>query len=487
MTSVTGVDDGSGFGVRGESPSGSGLVGEGQQWAGVSASSVSGSGVSAFSDSGAGVLSVSNSGPGVSAQSVKGTGVLAKSDEGAGVVGDGPSYAGVVASSQSGSGVSAFSDSGAGILTVSNSGPGLSAQSVHGNGVESRSDYGIAVKATAGDAVAISADSQGSEAVAGVTTASDHAALSGSHIALVGGTGVSGRTQGQDGIGVRGESTVGEGGIGVYGSSVDGRGVVGTSVGNTGTEGSTLDGIAVYGGVAYGAEDRPGGGRGVVGVAYSATGVEGQSDSGVGVWGASQQGEGVHGETNSSRFAAVAGLQLNPHSTGAGVYGEHKGQGPAGYFKGNVVVTGHLEFAGADCAEEFSIGPSATVDAIEPGTVMVIDPGGGLCPSEDAYDRRVAGVVAGAGDLRPGVVLGRQPGSSVASAGVAVALIGRVYCKVDAMYGAIDVGDLLTTSPVCGHAMKAADAARSHGSVLGKALRPLANGRGLIPILVALQ
>jgi hypothetical protein len=35
--------------------------------------------------------------------------------------------------------------------------------------------------------------------------------------------------------------------------------------------------------------------------------------------------------------------------------------------------------------------------------------------------------------------------------------------------------------------MKATDAARSHGSVLGKALQPLANGRGLVPILVTLQ
>ena len=413
MPSLTGSDDGSGFGVRGESAKGSGLAGHGPAWAGVSASSISGSGVSSFSDTGPGVLSVSNSGPGISAQSVKGTGVLAKSDEGAGVVGDGPAYAGVVATSQSGSGVSAFSDSGAGIISLSNTGAGVSAHSVHGIGIESRSDFGIAVKGSAGDAVAISADSHSSEAVAGVTAATDHAALFGTNISLTGGTGVWGRAEGQDGIGIRGESTVGEGGLGIYGSSVDGRGVVGTSKGNTGTEGSTVDGIGVYGGVTYDSEDLPGDGRGVVGIAFSATGVEGQSDTGSGVWGASQQGEGVHGETNSSRFAAVAGIQLNPRSSGAGVYGEHRGQGPAGYFKGNVVVTGHLEFAGADCAEEFSIAPRANVDTIEPGTVMVIDPSGGLCPSEAAYDRRVAGVVAGAGDYRPGVLLGRQPDSSV--------------------------------------------------------------------------
>jgi hypothetical protein len=400
------------------------------------------------------------------------------------VVGDGPAYAGVVGTSQAGTGVSAFSDSGAGMVSLSNSGAGLSAQSVNGTAIECRSDYGMAIQANAAAAVAISADSQSNEAVSAVTTASDHAALLGINIALAGGTGVSGRTQGQDGIGIRGESTVGEGGIGVFGSSGDGRGVVGSSVRNTGTEGSTVDGIGVYGGVAYDSDDRPGEGRGVVGVALSQTGVEGQSSTGAGVWGASEQGEGVHGESNSAQLAAIAGIQLNPLSSGAGIYGEHRGQGPAGFFKGNVIVTGHLEFAGADCAEEFSIGPSTKDGSIQPGTVMVIDPGGGLCPSGIAYDRRVAGVVAGAGSFRPGVILGRQAGSSD---GVAVALIGRVYCMVDATFGSVDVGDLLTTSLTTGHAMKATDPAKSFGSVLGKALQPLTTGRGIVPILVALQ
>jgi hypothetical protein len=35
--------------------------------------------------------------------------------------------------------------------------------------------------------------------------------------------------------------------------------------------------------------------------------------------------------------------------------------------------------------------------------------------------------------------------------------------------------------------MKAVDPAKAFGSVIGKALRPLQSGRGLIPILVALQ
>jgi hypothetical protein len=66
-------------------------------------------------------------------------------------------------------------------------------------------------------------------------------------------------------------------------------------------------------------------------------------------------------------------------------------------------------------------------------------------------------------------------------------LLGKVYCKVDAGRGAIEIGDLLTTSPTPGHAMKADDPLKAFGAMLGKALGPLAEGRGLIPILIALQ
>jgi hypothetical protein len=68
-----------------------------------------------------------------------------------------------------------------------------------------------------------------------------------------------------------------------------------------------------------------------------------------------------------------------------------------------------------------------------------------------------------------------------------IALLGKVYCKVDAQFGAIEVGGLLTTSTTPGHAMKADDPAKAFGAVIGKALRPLPEGRGLIPVLIALQ
>jgi hypothetical protein len=70
---------------------------------------------------------------------------------------------------------------------------------------------------------------------------------------------------------------------------------------------------------------------------------------------------------------------------------------------------------------------------------------------------------------------------------VPVALLGKVYCKVDAGYGSIDVGDLLTTSSTPGHAMKADDPVKAFGTVIGKALTQFTGGTGLIPILITLQ
>jgi hypothetical protein len=150
--------------------------------------------------------------------------------------------------------------------------------------------------------------------------------------------------------------------------------------------------------------------------------------------------------------------------------------------KGNIVASGDVRLSGADCAEEFDILEENGV--IEPGSVMVITEDGKLEQCAKANDKRVAGVISGAGDYKPGIVLDRQ---NSLNGRKPVALNGKVYCKVDAQYGQIEVGDLLTTSPTSGHAMKADDPVQAFGAVIGKALRPLTEGQSLIPILVALQ
>ena len=121
---------------------------------------------------------------------------------------------------------------------------------------------------------------------------------------------------------------------------------------------------------------------------------------------------------------------------------------------------------------------------LDPGCVVIFNEGGALSASTKAYDKQVAGVISGAGAYRPGVILDRRISDRPRAA---VALVGKVFCKVDADYGPIEIGDLLTTSPTAGTAMKASDPSRAFGAVIGKALAHHSAGKGLIPILVTLQ
>jgi hypothetical protein len=136
---------------------------------------------------------------------------------------------------------------------------------------------------------------------------------------------------------------------------------------------------------------------------------------------------------------------------------------------------------GLDYAEGFNISGE---NKINPGSVLIIDPAnpGKLKLSHDAYDKKVAGIVASAKGLGSGVRLG---------AGLFdydVALAGRVYCNVDATEFGIEPGDLLTTSAKSGYAAKAVDYTRAQGAILGKAMEPLEKGRtGQILVLVTLQ
>ena len=124
--------------------------------------------------------------------------------------------------------------------------------------------------------------------------------------------------------------------------------------------------------------------------------------------------------------------------------------------------------------------------ALAPGTVVVIDPHNQnqVLQAAEAYDARVAGVVSN----RPGVLLG-EAGSDK----VKVAQSGRVKVKVDATFGSVAPGDLLVTSPHPGYAMRSTPidvgGATIHrpGTLLGKALEPLASGQGEILVLLTLQ
>lgn len=124
--------------------------------------------------------------------------------------------------------------------------------------------------------------------------------------------------------------------------------------------------------------------------------------------------------------------------------------------------------------------------ALAAGTVVTLDPtkSNHVEASSKAYDSRVAGVVS----AQPGIALGEGGHGKVL-----VATTGRVRIKVDASHGPIEVGDLLVSSNVRGVAMKSrpidVGGVEIHrpGTLIGKALEPLAKGQGEILVLLSLQ
>jgi hypothetical protein len=148
---------------------------------------------------------------------------------------------------------------------------------------------------------------------------------------------------------------------------------------------------------------------------------------------------------------------------------------------GNVQVDGNIAAKYQDVAEWV---PAAS--KLAPGTVVIL---GGTKPNEvtasdRAYDTRVAGVVSD----KPGLILGEGGDNQVK-----VAHIGRVKVKVDASFGPVQIGDLLVTSSTPGYAMRSepvtVGSASIHqpGTLIGKALEPLAGGQGEVLVLLTLQ
>lgn len=137
---------------------------------------------------------------------------------------------------------------------------------------------------------------------------------------------------------------------------------------------------------------------------------------------------------------------------------------------------------GCDLAEPFPLKD----EQIAKGSVVVIDEDhpGRLMQSEQAYDKRVAGIISGANGVNPGITL-QQEGTF--DQGQNVALSGRVYVQADASFGAIKPGDMLTTSNTPGHAMKVGNHAKAQGAILGKAMSALKEGKGMVLVLVTLQ
>jgi hypothetical protein len=148
---------------------------------------------------------------------------------------------------------------------------------------------------------------------------------------------------------------------------------------------------------------------------------------------------------------------------------------------GDLSVSGSIAAKYQDLAEWV---PSS--EQLSAGTVVVLDTtkSNQVISSTISYDTRVAGVIS----AQPGITLGESGEGKVL-----VATTGRVRVKVDASRGPIQIGDLLVTSDVPGLAMKSEavnlGGVQIHrpGTIIGKALEPLAKGTGEILVLLSLQ
>jgi len=233
-------------------------------------------------------------------------------------------------------------------------------------------------------------------------------------------------------------------------------------------------------------------------------------NTGTGIFGANTNG--IYATSDDARAVSAwtnTGWGVDGNNTGSGCYGVlgTPNEGVFGYTPNTSKAAAHflapaggtaiiadgitktktLQITGgADLAEPFDVAHDDGATP-EPGPVVVIDAAhpGDLIVSASAYDTRVAGVISGANHLAPGMVM--QSDAAHTHGDHPVALTGRVWCKVDASFGAVRPGDLLTTSPTPGHAMLAGDVARRSGALIGKAMTSLEAGRGLVLVLVSLQ
>jgi hypothetical protein len=277
----------------------------------------------------------------------------------------------------------------------------------------------------------------------------------------------------------------GAAGIGVYGQAdgSNGTGVFGHAT--TGA-GNTSAGVA-------GQVDSNGGASGVYGHGAATTGVAngvfGQTDAPVGT--------GLFGYATSTTGNANAldAVVNSPNATAAWIQNTASGQlivGAVGFSNtavfrvdgtGKGFFDGGTQTGGADFAESVAVAKEVTHH--EAGDLLIVDATGKrqLKLSWEPYSTLVAGIYS----TKPGVLATPHRMDEIAANEIPLAIVGIVPCKVSAENGPIQPGDLLVTSATPGHAMRGTDRNRMLGAVVGKALEPLSEGKGVIQVLVTLQ
>jgi hypothetical protein len=198
------------------------------------------------------------------------------------------------------------------------------------------------------------------------------------------------------------------------------------------------------------------------------------ASSTTGVYGASGENGDYGGYFHSDSTTGRAVFANNTAATGTtfGVYGEViSASGYAGYFSGKLRTTdaggtNHVY----DIAELIPCAPE-----VGPADVVIINPRVDRqaikCSKES--DHRAIGIIS----ENPQLSIGDQQKANAANPGKNfnfIALAGQVPCKVSTKNGPIYPGDLLTTSDIPGHAVKAT----KPGTIVAKALETFDGSKG---------
>jgi hypothetical protein len=262
------------------------------------------------------------------------------SSTGYGVWGHSSDNCGVYGTSAGGTGVNGNSGIGTGVSGNSSSGLGVYGSSNSGHGVVGNSSGGYGVYGGSSGSCGVTGNSTSNDGVYGKSTASGYAGVHGTS------------TAGMGGYGVWGEDSLG---CGVYGVSYDNYGVYGNSNTNYGVIGRSASsfGVAGISMGSYGAYDSSGSSTGVYGV------TAGTNQSGVVGVSHGSGGTGVYGRANGSGTVAGVYGTASGSSTNYGVYGyaSNGSTNYAGYFNGDVTVTGNLVKGGGSFQIDHPLDP----------------------------------------------------------------------------------------------------------------------------------
>lgn len=236
---------------------------------------------------------------------------------------------------------------------------------------------------------------------------------------------------------------------------------------------------------------------GVAGIGQN-RGVYGASESGSGIYGTSKKNYGGYFYSEEHRGI----YSSSPSGLYAGYFTNRGGASQAG-----VYINGTLTVAGSKSGYVVDVSLNDGRDLLEAGDVVAVvgvsDAVLGQIPVMRVVKATADNATAVVGVVDQRFIIDQQEKDSLPKPDAAapkidansaiqqgeylsvVTLGAYKEIKVDAGYGAIQPGDLLTPSPNPGYAMRASDP--TPGTIVGKALENLEIGQGLIAVYITMQ